>query len=88
MARIVSAADWNTVPSAIPAIRRAMSTSSRLKPPDDGGGGAGFVTVTAELPTRPPLVAEIITLPAATPVTTPLAETVAIAALPVDQATA
>jgi hypothetical protein len=45
------------------------------------------VTVTTELPDFPELVAEIVAVPAATPVTTPLELTVAAAALLVDQTT-
>ena len=49
--------------------------------------GATAVTVIADVPDLPPLVAVIIAEPAATPETTPLEFTVAAAALLVDQVT-
>ena len=48
-------------------------------------GGGADVTVTVEAPMAPPEVARIVAVPAATPVTRPLAETVATAAFDVDQ---
>ena len=52
-----------------------------------GGGGGGAVTVIAVVPLRPSLVAVIVAEPAATPVTKPLEETVAIEELEVDHVT-
>lgn len=49
--------------------------------------GATGVTVTAEVPALPELVAVIVADPAATPETTPLEFTVAAAGLLVDQVT-
>jgi hypothetical protein len=48
-------------------------------------GGGGAVTVIVELPDFPDVVAVMLADPPATPVTTPLALTVAVAALFVDQ---
>src|SRR2546427_7672513 len=50
-----------------------------------GGGGGGVVTVTFAVPLFPSLVAVIVAVPAATPVTRPFAETVAALALLVAQ---
>src|SRR5437773_3855237 len=50
-----------------------------------GGGGAGVVTVTLAVPLFPSLVAVIVAVPAATPVTSPPVETVAALALFVAQ---
>jgi hypothetical protein len=52
-----------------------------------GGGGGPAVTVIADVPDNPELVAVIVAEPAATPVTTPLELTVAAAALLVVQLT-
>jgi hypothetical protein len=51
------------------------------------GTGGAAVTVTDVVPLTPPLVAVIVVLPAATPVTNPLADTVATALFPLDQLT-
>ena len=52
-----------------------------------GGGGGVDVTVTVALPDFPAHIAVIVAEPAATPVTTPLAFTVAAAVLLLDQLT-
>jgi hypothetical protein len=52
-----------------------------------GTGGGDAVTVTLDVPDFPAQVAVIVADPAATPVTTPLALTVATAELLVDQVT-
>jgi hypothetical protein len=52
-----------------------------------GGGGGAAVTVIADVPDCPELVAVMVAEPAATPVTTPADVTVATAELSVDQET-
>ena len=52
-----------------------------------GGGGAGAVTVIVAVPLLLALVPVIVAVPAATPVTTPDALTVATAVLPLDHVT-
>jgi hypothetical protein len=52
-----------------------------------GGGGGDEVTVTLAVPNFPAQVAVIVAKPAATPVTTPFAFTIAAAVLSLDQLT-
>lgn len=52
------------------------------------GAGAAAVTVNDTVPERPSLEAVIVEEPTATPVATPLVETVALAGVPLDQVTA
>jgi hypothetical protein len=72
--------------------REAMLASSKFswkrRFPGGGGGGAGAVTVMDDVPDFPELVAVMVAVPAATPVTRPLEFTAAIPALLVDQVTA
>src|SRR2546425_8189742 len=63
------AVSWPHCPTWIPAVAGLTLTDAT---------GTGF-TVTAALPVVPSLVAVIVTAPAATPVTTPVEETVAVA---------
>jgi hypothetical protein len=65
-------------PTVIPAL---IGETVTLATP--GGGGA--VTVTAACPVLPPSVAVIVMFPTATPVTTPVFETTAIAPEPLVQ---
>src|ERR1700694_134566 len=84
----------NTVP-AIPASSASVAVSALEQLPispaptsttlEPGGGGA--VTVIAEVPFLPSLVAVMFAEPAATPVTSPLLFTVAAAALSLDHVT-
>jgi len=62
--------------------------STRLTETDATGAGGGVVTVTATVELRPSTSAEIVALPAATPATRPVDETVATAAAELDQLTA
>jgi len=72
----------------VPAVSRTVADSGTASPTVtlalDGctvtDPTGTWVTVTAALPLTPSLVAEIVTMPARTPVTTPAAETVAIVA--------
>lgn len=64
-----------------------ISVSSVAAGGGGGGGVAGVGTVTVAVPLCPSLVAVIVTVPAATAVTTPEVVTVAIFASPVDQVT-
>jgi hypothetical protein len=59
----------------------------RMPPLGGGGGGGRAVTVIADVPLRPSLVAVIVAEPPATPVTSPLEETVATTTLDVDHVT-
>jgi hypothetical protein len=70
-------------PTTIDAVEGATVTVVTT----GGGGGGAEVTVTLEVPNFPAHVAVIVADPAPTPVTTPLALTVAAAALLVDQTT-
>src|SRR6187551_226441 len=61
----------------------AMSPAPTSTGSFDGGGDD--VTVTVDVPMTPPDAARMVAVPAATPVTSPLAETVATEAFDVDQ---
>jgi hypothetical protein len=67
----------------------SKSSLNRSVPLDaGGGGGGGLVTTSDACPLTPPLVATMFADPAATPVTAPVDETVAMAVLLDDQAIA
>jgi len=72
------AVNWVAAPTVTPAAVGLTVTEAT----------GTLVTVMADVPLCPSLVAVIVAEPAATPVTNPLAETVAIAALLVAQVTA
>jgi len=72
------AVNWVVAPTVTPAAVGLTITEAT----------GTLVTVMADVPLCPSLVAVIVAEPAATPVTNPLAETVAIAALLVAQVTA
>jgi hypothetical protein len=63
--------------TVFPAVRLAVGGLTATDATATGGGGGGAVTVTAAEPWIPSLVAVMVALPAATPVTTPFADTVA-----------
>ena len=60
-----------------PVPDTSRHTLNVTDPGGGGGGGGGAVTVMVAVPVRPSLVAVMVAEPAATPVTSPLAETVA-----------
>src|SRR5215211_1260282 len=66
----VASSPWVSHPAMSPAPTMTAE-------PDGGGGGGGAETVMAAVPTLPSLVAEIVAVPAVTPVTRPLLLTVA-----------
>src|SRR5213594_1843257 len=67
------------------AVNALLCHANELVMHDPGGGGD--VTVTAEVPLCPSLVAVIVAEPAPTPVTSPLPFTVATAVLSLDHVT-
>ena len=69
----VVADSWTLLPTLMLFDAGATTTVST----GTGGGGGAAFTVTLAVPLFPSLVAVIVTAPAATPVTSPVADTVA-----------
>src|SRR6266571_4926413 len=78
---LVTALSWTAWPAGTLAEAGLTVTDAT------GAGAGGAVTVIAAVPLLPSLVAVIVAAPALTPVTRPLADTVATAVLPLDQLT-
>jgi hypothetical protein len=73
---------------AVPDIGNAASSAALISIPEvggGGGGGSGAVTVIAEVPLLPSLVAVMVADPATRPVTRPFEDTVATTVLELDQ---
>lgn len=84
--RLASGLCWASNAAAVSCTvpERTMVSSGGETDTDDTGGGS---TLIVAMPDAPPALAAIFTCPAATPVTTPAPETVAMDALPVFQNT-